>query len=74
MHRGVEVGATSCRLLDLTVYGWQELWEDPPEGWPLAIDPSAGDQFGTDGRPPRSGPGSKRAGPMASPASALRIR
>jgi len=49
--RGVEAGATSYHLLDLTVYGRQELWEDSPAGWPQRIDPSAGDQFRTDGRP-----------------------
>jgi len=49
--RGVEAGATSYHLLDLTVYGRQETWEDSPEGWPQLYDPSAGDQFRTDGRP-----------------------
>jgi predicted dithiol-disulfide oxidoreductase (DUF899 family) len=49
--RGVEAGGTSYHLLDLTVYGRQELWEDSPDGWPQTIDPSAGDQFRTDGRP-----------------------
>jgi predicted dithiol-disulfide oxidoreductase (DUF899 family) len=49
--RGVEAGASSYHLLDLTVYGRQELWEDSPQGWPHSIDPSAGDQFRTDGRP-----------------------
>ncbi len=49
--RGTEAGATSYHLLDLTPYGRQELWEDSPEGWPQPIDPSAGDQFRTDGRP-----------------------
>jgi predicted dithiol-disulfide oxidoreductase (DUF899 family) len=50
-NRGTEAGANSYHLLDLTVYGRQELWEDSPEGWPQWIDPSAGDQFRTDGRP-----------------------
>jgi predicted dithiol-disulfide oxidoreductase (DUF899 family) len=49
--RGCEAGATSYHLLDLTVYGRQELWEDSPEGWPQPYDPSAGDQFRTGGRP-----------------------
>jgi predicted dithiol-disulfide oxidoreductase (DUF899 family) len=49
--RGTELGATSYHLLDLTVYGRQEHWEDSPDGWPQSIDPSAGDQFRTDGRP-----------------------
>jgi predicted dithiol-disulfide oxidoreductase (DUF899 family) len=49
--RGCEAGATSYHLLDLTVYGRQELWEDSPEGWPQQYDPSAGDQFRTGERP-----------------------
>jgi predicted dithiol-disulfide oxidoreductase (DUF899 family) len=31
--RGVEVMDNSYRLLDLTVYGRQEKWEDSPPGW-----------------------------------------
>jgi predicted dithiol-disulfide oxidoreductase (DUF899 family) len=31
--RGVEAMDNSYRLLDLTVYGRQELWEDSPAGW-----------------------------------------
>jgi predicted dithiol-disulfide oxidoreductase (DUF899 family) len=31
--RGVEAMDNSYRLLDLTVYGRQELWEDSPPGW-----------------------------------------
>lgn len=49
--RGVEAGATSYHLLDLTVYGRQETWESSPDGWPQRYDPSAGDQFRRDGRP-----------------------
>jgi predicted dithiol-disulfide oxidoreductase (DUF899 family) len=33
-RRGVEVMDNSFHLLDLTVYGRQEAWEDSPEGWP----------------------------------------
>ncbi len=33
-RRGVEVMDNSYRLLDLTVYGRQETWEDSPRGWP----------------------------------------
>lgn len=33
-RRGVEAMDNSYRLLDLTVYGRQELWEDSPGGWP----------------------------------------
>jgi predicted dithiol-disulfide oxidoreductase (DUF899 family) len=32
--RGGEIFDTNFRLLDLTPYGRQELWEDSPEGWP----------------------------------------
>jgi predicted dithiol-disulfide oxidoreductase (DUF899 family) len=32
--RGVEAMDNSYRLLDLTVYGRQEEWEDSPAGWP----------------------------------------
>ena len=32
--RGVEAMDNSYRLLDLTVYGRQEKWEDSPPGWP----------------------------------------
>jgi predicted dithiol-disulfide oxidoreductase (DUF899 family) len=34
--RGVEAMDNSYRLLDLTVYGRQETWEDSPAGWPQA--------------------------------------
>jgi len=33
-RRGVEAMDNCYRLLDLTVYGRQELWEDSPSGWP----------------------------------------
>jgi predicted dithiol-disulfide oxidoreductase (DUF899 family) len=47
--RGVEVMDNSFRLLDLTVYGRQETWEDSPTGWPQRFE---GEQnFRTDGRP-----------------------
>ena len=48
--RGTEAGANSYHLLDLTVYGRQETWEESPQGWPQPIDPR-GEQFRTDGRP-----------------------
>jgi predicted dithiol-disulfide oxidoreductase (DUF899 family) len=32
--RGVEIMAPTHGLLDMTVYGRQETWEDSPEGWP----------------------------------------
>ncbi len=48
-RRGVEAMDNSYRLLDLTVYGRQELWEDSPTGWPQRFE---GKQVTrTDGRP-----------------------
>ena len=34
--RGVEAMDNSYALLDMTVYGRQEEWEDSPTGWPRA--------------------------------------
>ena len=48
--RGAEPMTSSYGLLDLTVYGRQELWEDSPSGWPRRW-PNNGDQFRTNGRP-----------------------
>jgi predicted dithiol-disulfide oxidoreductase (DUF899 family) len=48
--RGVEAMAPSYGLLDMTVYGRQEVWEDSPEGWPQRFR-TDGDQFRLDGRP-----------------------
>jgi predicted dithiol-disulfide oxidoreductase (DUF899 family) len=48
-RRGVEAMDNSYRLLDLTVYGRQEKWEDSPAGWP---QPTQGQQnMRRDGRP-----------------------
>ena len=49
-NRGVEASATSYHLLDLTVYGRQERWEQSPEGWPQPYA-MAGEQFRTGERP-----------------------
>jgi predicted dithiol-disulfide oxidoreductase (DUF899 family) len=49
-YRGVEAMDYSFALMDLTVYGRQEPWEDSPPGWPQ----SSGDgssRMRTDGRP-----------------------
>ncbi|MBV9354397.1 MAG: DUF899 domain-containing protein [Chloroflexi bacterium] len=48
--RGVEVMDNSLALMDLTVYGRQEAWEDSPPGWPRhwQVD---GDQLRSQGRP-----------------------
>lgn len=48
--RGVEAMANSYGLLDRTVYGRQEVWEDSPAGWPQPFA-TTGEQFRTDGRP-----------------------
>jgi predicted dithiol-disulfide oxidoreductase (DUF899 family) len=48
-RRGVEAMDNNYRLLDLTVYGRQETWEDSPAGWPQRWE---GKQVTrTDGRP-----------------------
>ncbi len=47
--RGVEAMDNSYRLLDLTVYGRQETWEDSPTGWPQQW--SGKQVTRTDGRP-----------------------
>ena len=56
--RGVEAMDNSYRLLDLTVYGRQETWENSPPGWPQRLDAKHerhqhehGAQFRIDGRP-----------------------
>ena len=48
-RRGVEAMDNSYRLLDLTVYGRQERWEDSPAGWPQR--PKGEHPYRTDGRP-----------------------
>jgi hypothetical protein len=48
--RAGEVMAPSYGLLDMTVYGRQEKWEDSPAGWPQHWQNNGG-QFRTDGRP-----------------------
>ncbi len=48
--RGVEVMDHSYALMDLTVYGRQETWEDSPIGWPQPW-PVDGSVARTNGRP-----------------------
>jgi predicted dithiol-disulfide oxidoreductase (DUF899 family) len=48
--RGVEVMAPTYGLLDMTVYGRQETWENSPPGWPQRWDTS-GEQYRSHGRP-----------------------
>jgi predicted dithiol-disulfide oxidoreductase (DUF899 family) len=49
--RGDEVMAPSYGLLDRTVYGRQELWEDSPAGWPQRWGSQGGQFRLDDGRP-----------------------
>lgn len=48
-RRGVEAMDNSYGLLDMTVYGRQELWEDSPAGWPRQWEGKQ--RMRTDGRP-----------------------
>ncbi|MCW2512113.1 MAG: hypothetical protein JWR11_1155 [Mycobacterium sp.] len=50
-YRGVEVMDNSYALLDLTVYGRQEPWEDSPAGWPQRPHLVGSARMRTDGRP-----------------------
>jgi predicted dithiol-disulfide oxidoreductase (DUF899 family) len=51
-RRGVEAMDNSYRLLDLTVYGRQEPWEDSPAGWPQPwTEDDEKHPFRIDGRP-----------------------
>jgi predicted dithiol-disulfide oxidoreductase (DUF899 family) len=47
--RGVEAMDNSYRLLDLTVYGRQEKWEESPPGWPQRFESKQ--NIRTNGRP-----------------------
>jgi hypothetical protein len=67
--RGNELMAPSYGLVDLTVYGRQEFWEDSPEGWPQRWVPKVASFGWTAARPP-SGHGSK---PDATTTSARRL-
>jgi predicted dithiol-disulfide oxidoreductase (DUF899 family) len=51
--RGVELMAPTYRLLDVTVYGRQETWEDSPAGWPQTWgrDTANPNPYRTNGRP-----------------------
>ncbi|MFC7340310.1 DUF899 family protein [Saccharopolyspora griseoalba] len=48
--RGVEAMDYSWALLDMTVYGRQEAWEDSPAGWPIGWEADE-DHYRTSGRP-----------------------
>ena len=47
--RVVEAMDNNYRLLDFTVYGRQEMWEDSPTGWPQQWERKQ--RMRTDGRP-----------------------
>ena len=62
--RGVEVMDNSYAVMDLTVYGRQEPWEDSPPGWPQPWQLDEGGALRTygargNGPAPRSSPGSR---------------
>jgi predicted dithiol-disulfide oxidoreductase (DUF899 family) len=48
--RAAEAMAPAYGLLDMSVYGRQESWEDSPAGWPQPFSNNGG-QFRTNGRP-----------------------
>lgn len=55
--RGCEAMSGSYGMLDMTVYGRQEPWEDSPAGWPKSYRGDS-DQFRSDnGETPRGRPG-----------------
>jgi len=49
--RGAEAMDNSYGLLDLTVYGRQEYWQDSPSGWPQKWGTEGGHVYRTNGRP-----------------------
>jgi predicted dithiol-disulfide oxidoreductase (DUF899 family) len=52
VFRGVEAITPMLALLDMTVYGRQETWEESPEGWPQDHPSGGGDGWWRkDGRP-----------------------
>jgi len=50
-YRGVEAMDYSFALMDLTVYGRQEAWEDSPTGWPVRPVANNSERVRTNGRP-----------------------
>ena len=55
--RGVEPGAPSFALLDMTPYGRREAWQDVPEGWPEGDGPCWYWRTDVDGNPTWGGTG-----------------
>ena len=68
IHRGAEAMMPALKLLDMTVHGRGEAWEDSPEGWPQGPTSAI---WRTDGRPTAqwTRPG---ATPVGAPASLRR--
>jgi predicted dithiol-disulfide oxidoreductase (DUF899 family) len=50
-YRGVEEMDYSFALMDLTVYGRQEEWEDSPAGWPVRPIANPAERVRSNGRP-----------------------
>jgi predicted dithiol-disulfide oxidoreductase (DUF899 family) len=50
-YRGVEAMDYSFALMDLTVYGRQEEWEDSPRDWPVRPIANNSERVRTNGRP-----------------------
>ncbi len=50
-YRGVEAMDYSFALMDLTVYGRQEQWEDSPPGWPIRPVANDSERVRMNGRP-----------------------
>ena len=48
---GCEIMGNSYGMLDMTIYGRQEPWEDSPGGWPQPFGGRDGNAFRLDGRP-----------------------
>ena len=57
--RGVEAMDNSYALMDLTVYGRQELWEDSPPGWPQECSITRTDDGPPDWPPVSAWPGGR---------------
>ena len=77
--RGDETMGSSYAMLDMTVHGRQEPWEDSPEGWPQPFLGTYSEQMRTDehgrsvrppgGRPNRNGSAWPTATPTISASS-----
>lgn len=50
-RRGVEAMDNNYALMDLTVYGRQEPWQDTPDGWPKPFGENGGKSLAVNGRP-----------------------